>query len=442
MHFKPSKSRLTSTKIDKELLTSDVMIPVNKYTFGNYIVGPKLYQPSDVISILQSNVYLQKWDLYNSAEIYWARIQKNISFLKKVISSKKYVLKPFEPIDAEKAADRENTGYGDSIIKYDLVNEAIKNFRGDVINNFNTWQDFLNDIVDAYGKGISLQELQWQDYGDYLLPKSSRLVHAQGYKFDVDNKITLSTGGELDPNKFVLSIYRNRSTNNRSTFGVYQPLMWLYCARSFINDFWVQSIEKFGQPYRHATYPTGASKELKDSIAYALQNFGASSYGVFPEKSNLQLLSANAIGDGNAHKMFLDQCDVQADLVMLGQNLTSEINEKGSRAAAEVHAEKEDLIISTITKFVLEIINTQFIPAILRVNGFDLENAPIYTVEDSFDLEEFNKKLDVITKLKNIGMNVDVSNLIEEAERYGIVLKETIQPETSGSVETPKPNKE
>ena len=448
--FRPSGNNILATPNKTSIL--DEYLPLAS-AMSTEVVSPKGYNPRDITNILQSPYYLSKWQVYCGMEIFWHRVLKNISFIKSSISRKPIVLKPYEQPDNNKLSDINNAGYADSIAKYNLIDTAVNNMRGDILTNKNTFKSTIEDILDAYGKGISMLELDYEEVDGFILPWATHYCNAYAYFYDQTiQTITLNNRTPIDKDKFIVSVYRNRATTNITALGVYQSLAWLWNAQIYVQDYWLQSVQKYGMPYRVITYPQGSSKELKDAILVALKNFGASGYGLFPAGSEFKLIESALNKSDNAHEAFIDKCNTICDIVMLGNNLSTEVANVGSKAATETHQDKENSVIDNLTDFALDVLNHQFIPAILNVNGFDPStNLPSFQIETDKDLDLFTKKLGVIQQLKGIGYSVDEESLISEALEHGLVITKnepldlglatnnTISGSSSDNVETDEP---
>lgn len=409
----------------------DNNIPTNN-TRTIEIINPEFFQPRFVQDTLAAPVFLPKWQMYCNMEIFWPRLQKNIEYLKNSVASRPFVLKPFEPQDDEKDNDlsSENVGYGDAMQKYALVKQALENLRGSVMYNRNGFQDIIKDICDARGKGLSVQQIFWEQKGDVILPLNTQYVNAYYYKYDiVNNAITDMSGAPMDENRFLVAVYKNRGTLNLTALGIYQTLAYMWNAQFWVRRFWIQSVEKYGQPYRVVEYPQGSSAALKSALATAMANFAASGYGVLPAGSNFQLVeSAINSGNANAHQLFIEECDKACDIVCLGQSLTTEQGNKGgSYSLGQVHERKENTIIDDLADYACGVLNEQFIPAILDVNGYDLENKPEFYVNRDVDMDMINKKIGLIQQLKGMGYKVNIDSLEEELEQLGIVIEGEVE---------------
>lgn len=398
--------------------------------FGNSIevLAPKSYQPRDVYDILTAPYYYPKWQLYCTMDVFLPRLLKNANYIKECIRGKIFQLKPYEELTNEKLKDtsKDNAGVREAMIKYDLIRRAVDNMSGDPVRNINTFSQMIADIVDAYCKGISLQEIHYELKNNDILPWGTSYINAFFYNPQaVDSTLYLIDGSIPNPDKFIASLYRNRSTTNITSFGCYQSLAWLFSVYVRVMDYWGQSIQKFGMPFRTLTYPAGSSEQFKQELADVMELFGSSGWSVFPEGCKFDVIQSAIVGKENPHRDFIDYINTNVDIVMLGQNLTTETNPKtggGSYNLGKIHENKETQVIDNITEFILEVLNNQFVPAILSVNGMDEENKPFFSVSVDKDIDTFLRKLDAVQKLINMGFTVDTDSIRAEAKEYGIEL--------------------
>jgi len=146
----------------------------------------------------------------------------------------------------------------------------------------------------------------------------------------------------------------------------------------------VQKAELFGTPLRWANYPPTATQTEIDAITAAPRTMGSAAWGAFPQGTNLQIVQGSipgVAGSNDPSERLLWLADRACDILLLGQNLSSEINGQGSRAAAEVHREVELDLYETYAEYIVSILNEQLIPALIRQNWGTLEEVPFVEVE-------------------------------------------------------------
>jgi phage gp29-like protein len=107
-----------------------------------------------------------------------------------------------------------------------------------------------------------------------------------------------------------------------------------------------------------------------------LENMGSAGWAAFPEGTKLEVIEALQNAKDNPAKAFIDAADIIADIVILGQTLTTQQGERGSQALGTVHKQVRDEKIQSVAKRVAKILNGQFLPAICRMNFGDDRECP------------------------------------------------------------------
>ncbi|HSI14609.1 MAG TPA: DUF935 family protein, partial [Chthoniobacter sp.] len=123
------------------------------------------------------------------------------------------------------------------------------------------------------------------------------------------------------------------------------------------------------------------AQETVDRICAMLQNMGSAGWAAFPAGTSLELKAdGQKSGSQTPQCDMLDRADKQCDLLVLGQTLTTDTGGMGagggSHALGQVHADVRSGIIDAAAKFTAGILEQQLIPAILRLNYGDCEEAP------------------------------------------------------------------
>lgn len=378
---------------------------------------PEFYHdPANIISILSSNTFYAKYFLYSNMETFWTKVLCNINYLKNMVSSQHFTLK----IDEEDNVDAQQ--------KLEVIQQAEENMVGSPFENINTFKQMLEDIVSAYGYGLSVQELLYERKDGLVLPKGSLIYSGMLYEYSMPE-------GRVYPkyiddrqwaeNKYILTTYRSRSTPNLSALGVYQSIGVLYAYQTLAKQYLNQLSEKFGQPLLKGVYPKNSSQDFVSAFANWCKNFGANSYIVGPEGVDLELIASSINASNNPQQALLDYCDKMADIAMLGQSSTTNLPDQGgSRAAVQVHERKENDVVANLTSLVLDNLNHQFIPNILRINGMTLDNAPQYTMENIPNFDLLKNKIEIIQSIQALGFVVDTEQFIQELDDYGIKVQQ------------------
>lgn len=131
-------------------------------------------------------------------------------------------------------------------------------------------------------------------------------------------------------------------------------------------------IAHYAQPIKHVKY--GAAKQYEAAVNM-MKKFGNNTWLVSPKSLELEIINASQNGNGSSpHLALLQAAQNQVDMVIGGQKLASGTADTGanSRALGEVHNEVRKEVVESMADFVKRVLNTQLIPAILRLNMGEL----------------------------------------------------------------------
>jgi phage gp29-like protein len=95
---------------------------------------------------------------------------------------------------------------------------------------------------------------------------------------------------------------------------------------------WMEMVERWGQPQVVAKTDDAT---LKDAIIEALKQIGIDWRAAFPKDTEVEAIDVSV--DADLHPKFIDKIDTDHAITILGQNLTTEVKDGGSFAAAAAH---------------------------------------------------------------------------------------------------------
>lgn len=324
---------------------------------------------------------LQQWELFDLMEDTSHRLQKNLNEIKNA------VMKLDWKIEAWAEEDQPPTDSAEEKAK--LISHAIWKMQPAADRADNAFEGTLYDILDSFGKGTSVLEIEWEfSDGGVVLPKSTAWVHPQNYAWHQDGWLGLrlqpeqstvyrSSQIDLEPfpeNKFLIANFKGK-TGHPLGAAKLRSLAWLWCAANFGAEWVLNYAQLFGQPLRWATYDP-ARPGLLAQLSDMLENMGSAGWAAFPEGTKFELKEAAKSGSDNPQAFLLSLYDKACDLLILGQTLTTDVGDSGSRALGEVHSSVRDDVIQSCADFAARIINSQLVPAILRLNYGDDSEAP------------------------------------------------------------------
>ena len=330
--------------------------------------------------------------LFNLMEDTWPRLRANLQKIKNSVRKLPLNVQPQTPKNGKPSATAQE--------KADFIESALHTEAGFADTTRRPLGPAVYELMDAVARGVSVVEIDWVARADgFLVPAGFRRVPMRYLGLDPDGSLALrlppagaSVSGFSNfplspfstyPDKFLIGIFRSKSGALGETAQL-RALAPLWLGHMLGWEWLVQKAELFGTPLRWASYPATATQAEIDAITGALRNLGSAAWGAFPQGTNLQLVQGSmpgVAGPNEPNERLLWLADRACDILLLGQNLSSEINTQGSRAAAEVHREVELDLYETYAEFLVAILNEQLIPALIRQNWGNLDEVPFVEVE-------------------------------------------------------------
>jgi len=358
------------------------------------------FTPSRVEQVLRgafSGDLTAQWELFDLMEQTWPRLAKDLNELKSVLEECEWSLQAWAPSGEEPNEEAQQ--------RRRVVEEVLWHFQPDPTLDENDFGDLCRDLADAWGKGISVQELDWElrsyEGGRIAALKSARWVHPRFYGYPTQSngpdRLMLRTSelaraagsvGSRSPagtaewqpfpqDKFLIGVAKQK-TGHPIGAALLRPLAWWWAVGNFTSEWLVNLAQIFGVPIRWASYAQGTSPEQIAKIEEMLANMGSASWGAFPAGTTLELKEAMKAGTDNPQLALLSLIDRICDLLILGQTLTSDVGDSGSRALGDVHAGVLSDRKAALLKWAIKTLNQQLIPAICRLNFGDTEAMPYF----------------------------------------------------------------
>lgn len=357
----------------------------------------------------------QQWELFDLMEDTWPRLLKNANELKRAVVQREWRCESWAEEDqpAEPAADERRA----------LVSNAVWKMRPDASADENGFQQTIYDIMDAWFKGTSVLELEWESrndrqLGDIVAPRCTHWVSPYNYIWTNEGRLELTTpanvslsyqrGQVSEPfpeDKFLIAICKAK-TGHPLNSALLRPLAFWWCAANFTAEWFLNLAQIFGLPIRWANYDPNIPG-LVDQVADMLENMGSAAWGAFPAGTTIELKDAGKAGQDNPQVALLERADRNCDILILGQTLTTDTPASGggSRAQGDVHMSVRDEIIEACCDFAEQVINNQLVPMILRLNYGDTEYAPEFCAEpETIEDEKANAERDQILLQQGVAM--------------------------------------
>lgn len=329
----------------------------------------------------------RQWELFELMESTWYRLQKNLEQIKASVISMDWEVQPWARKGEEPTPE--------AIRKAELVDDLIWDFRPRPDYDENDFEDTIRDILDARGKGISVLELDWEQRPGAVGIRATRHVHPKyyGYPFAGDDRLMLRVGqvkqnnpsaplvvseGDFAPfpeDKFILAVCKAKSGHPISG-AMLRCLGFWWAATNFTGPWLLNFCQLFGQPIRWATYDPNMATSDRQVLEEMMENMGSAAWALFPSGTQLELKEAVKGGTDNPQIALFDLADKICDIRILGQTLTSDVADSGSRALGDVHEGVLAGVKDSLATWAAKVIRNQVIRPLLRLNFGDDEECP------------------------------------------------------------------
>ena len=316
-------------------------------------------------------------DLYSLMEATWPRLLKNkMEVVESVLSLDWNLMDP--PEDEQIPGAKE------------LIGRTKNGMKGDPITDGHGWRATLSALLDAWFRGISISEIEWEFRGGKKfpgawLPKQTRDLPPWHYGWrtgpqgssaggpsENDGRLVLypdATGQsamDFPPNKFLIAI-RKAGKGHPSGTALLRCLAWWWSSSNFSQDWLLNFAQIFGQPFRWATYD-GSQEGVKDDLSAMMESMGSAAWGIGPDGTKVEWHESSKSGADNPQSHVMSLADTACDLLVLGQTLTGSVGDSGSRALGEVHQSVRADVIDSAAAWLAEVLNEQLIPAVVSLN--------------------------------------------------------------------------
>lgn len=333
--------------------------------------------------------HLQQWELFDLMLDTWPELAACAAELTAGVMRMRPIFTPY--------AEEDESPSDDALERNRLVSAALRGMRPSAVADENDLSGTIRDLIDGWFRGVTVLEIDWQyapgsqKLGRIWMPRATIWAHPTVFAWGNDGILGLRVAGasnayqspaafiaDFPENKFLIGISKAKSGTAMGG-AMLRCLTWWWCAANFASDWVLNLAQVFGLPFRWASYDPSTSQANVDSICTMLQNMGSAGWAAFPTGTTLELKEANKGSDHSPQGELLDRADRYARLVILGQTMSGSAGttgKGGGQAFGKVEEDVKAARIEACAAYVAGIFNRQFIPAILRLNYGDDQEAP------------------------------------------------------------------
>lgn len=324
--------------------------------------------------------------LHQRMEQSWPMYKKCVLETKRTVAGAKYVAHPYT-LPGKRATPS-------AMEKADLVNRALtQGFQPDRFSDEDEINGMIFDLCEAIPMGISIVELMWNEDATDPAGQSESLIRAsawvnpRNYTFTPDGRIGIQSSGDEvnigfrnpyrpgqvfnNPDKYIVAKAKTKS-GSPLTAGLMRTLADIWTIVAYGRDFARLYMQKYGNPFLALSYDAGITDQNMISqferLAQQAANQGWIVYPKGSDNTNIEIKPAQSMGGDNAQIAMMRIADEACQLLFLGQTLTTDVGDSGSRALGDVHNSVRTEIIEAHAKWIARILTYQFADSLLRVN--------------------------------------------------------------------------
>ena len=298
----------------------------------------------------------------------------------------------------------------------DETDQEIAAFVEEQLKELDGFSDNLMDILDAIGKGISFQEIEWEYRDGHVVVGNIEYVHQKKFYYDtLTDALMLRTeafpgGIPLPENKFIVHRYKARS-GHPSRYGVLRVVAWMYLFKNYDLKDWVSFCEVYGMPLRLGTYDATASEKDKAALMDAIVRMGTDAAGIVPSGTDIKFIESNKQSSVDIYERLARFCDEQMSKAIVGQTLTSDSG--GSYAQSKTHNDVRQDLTEADCKAVMETVRRDLIRPLVEFN-FGVQAHVPYFILNATDTDDLKEPAEIVNTLAAASLEIPKSWLYKK----------------------------
>lgn len=283
----------------------------------------------------------------------------------------------------------------------------------------------VEDALAALLVGVAVLEVMWVQRGDRLVPASLRSRSPRRFGFSLGDdgapalrlltRTNMLDGEPVPERKFVVHSFGGRYGDPWG-LGLGNRLFWpVYFKRQGIG-FWMSALEKFGQPTSVGKYPNGASDAQQLTLLKALGAIASDAGVIVPEGMTIELLEAKRAGSFDSYETLARYMDDDISKAVLGETLSTNAGDQGSRALGQVHNQVRLEITKGDADSLSDTLNDTLVRWIVELNapGYAGPMPRLWWAVD--EAEDLNARAERDVKVSSLGFRATLDYV---RETYG-----------------------
>jgi phage gp29-like protein len=225
-------------------------------------------------------------------------------------------------------------------------------FCRETLAQLDNFTEILDHLASAIATGVAAVELIWEagQLVDLVPVPHGRLVGdpQEPWRLRVLTAERPDVGVALDeqPNKWI--VHQPQPVAGRHfEGGLLRASAVLFLAQNLSFKDWLTFSQIAGMPLRVARFEPGLPEADKQELLRMLDALSSDAVAAFSK--NVELHFVDGSKGERPYEPLQEYCNTEVTILWLGQHLTTDLRQSGSRAAAEVHDRvREDLLVNDI----------------------------------------------------------------------------------------------
>lgn len=282
-------------------------------------------------------------------------------------------------------------------------------------------EDLMLDALDAIGKGVSMQALEWRKEGNMWRIGATAWIHPKHLTYRADRRWALRTpdspmGLEMPFGSVLEHTYKARSGSPQRS-GLLRTAAWLFYFKHWVLREWLSYTESFARPFRIGKYPAGSSAEEQGRLEQAVRALGNDAAGIIPDSMVVDIVHASTATGPELYERIIEIVDREMAQVVLGQTLTSSEGARGTQALGRVHEQVRRDLLEADARRLATSLRRDVVRAWTAFNyGSDSVQLAPYVLPRIADEVDLQAEANVLSQLVSAGLPVAAEQV---RERFG-----------------------
>lgn len=256
--------------------------------------------------------------------------------------------------------------------------------------------------------GYAVAEVIWTVVDGEWLPDKVKVRRQRRFRFTVDGELRLLTreagvhGIPVPDRKFIVHRWSlDHTDDDPYGLGLGSVLFWPSWFKRQVLGHWLRATERYAEPDLKLTYQGSHDVDLEKKLLAAAQSRAGNKVMALPASVTAELLEAANAGGGDALGALARYLDELMSEAVLGETLSTNVGESGSRALGDVHNEVRLAIAKADADLLSATINDSLVRWIVDINA--LGGTPPTVWRDFSEPEDLKARADRDVALDRMG---------------------------------------